>query len=234
MEQLQTWLALFSVFFIFTFIGITLQLLRAVYQRIRYSQPILWREYNPFAGVHSLSSAVLPAILVLGLLNLIGMTFFAKEEIGAFYEKSSYQANYNALLKIEGGTTVFCIATIEREEGYPYHVVKLSLPYGKKQFPDESSFAKDDDYIFLSLGRNGWRCELALDDLASEKSYVVLDSYVVSNSGDFCASIESDTYHAVECRYVKKIKRERLVYFQSERDAECLGYEYCKTCREHY
>lgn len=206
-------------------------LLRAVYRRVRYRQPILWSEFNPFAGVHSLSGAVLPAVLVIGLLNLIGMGFFSKEEIGAFYEKPSYQADYDALLKIDKGADIFCIATIEPCYG-EYRVVKISLPYGKTQFPEDANFDKDDDKISLSLGYEWWDCDLVLDGLASENSYTILDSYVVSNYGDFCASMESDTYHLAKCRYIKNIKDENLVYFQSKRDAEVLGYSFCKTCRE--
>lgn len=231
MERLHTWLLLFSVFFIFTFIGTLLQLLLAVYRRIRYGQPILWSDFNPFANVQSLSDAVLPTVLVIGLLNLIGMEFFAKEEIGAFYEKPSYQADYDALLKIDKGAEIFCIATIEPCYG-EYKVVKISLPYGKTQFPEDTNFGKDDDKISLSLGCEGWGCDLILDGLASESSYTILSSYIVSNYGDFCASMESDTYHLANCRYIKNIKDKNLVCFQSKRDAEVLGYSFCKTCQE--
>ncbi len=234
MERLQTWLTLFSGFSILVFIGMALQLLRDIYRRIRYKQPIVWREYNPFANVHSLSDAVLPAVLVLGLLNLIGMEFFAKEEIGAFYEKSNYQAEYDAMLEINGDTTIFCIATVKREEGCPYRISKLSLPYGKKQFPNESDFKKDNDYISLSLGYEGWSCKLALDGLATESSYKALSSYEISPNGEFCASRESDTYHLSGCRYLKKIKAENLIYFENRCDAEVLGYSMCKTCRNRW
>lgn len=208
------------------------QLIRAVYRQIRYGQPVPWHDFNPFAGVHSLSGAVLPTVLVIGLLNLIGMGFFSKAEIGSFYEKSSYRVDYDALLEINGDTTIFCIATVEHDEGY--RIVKLSLPYGKEQFPDDSEFKQDSSPISLRLGHEGWRCELTLDALATETSYEALNSYGTSSVGDFCASKKSDTYHLKGCSHIKSIKEENLIYFKYCSDAEVLGYTMCRDCQERY
>lgn len=233
MDRLKSCLTIISAFTLLVFAMMLLDVLRAVYKRVRYKQPIPWREFNPFAGMHSLSGAVIPAILVIGLLNLIGAEFFAKEEIGAFYEKSSYQVDYDALLEVDGRTEMFCIATIKREEGYPYCVVKLALPYGKTQCP-EVYFEEDDSTISINLGNEGWSCKLTLGGLSTKSSYTILKSYVISNYGEFCASKRAGVYHTQECGNIKKIKSENLVYFQNQRDAEVLGYTFCKSCRQRY
>lgn len=233
MDRLKSCLTIISAFTLLLFAMMFLDFLRAVYKRARYKQPIPWREFNPFAGMHSLSGAVLPVILMIGLLNLIGAEFFAKEEIGAFYEKPSYQVDYDALLEVNGGAEMFCIATIKHEEGYPYRVVKLAMPYGKTQCP-EAYFDEDDSTLSITLGNEGWSCKLTLGNLSTKSSYSILKSYVVSNYGEFCASKRAGVYHTQGCGNIKKIKSENLVHFQKQRDAEVLGYTFCKSCRQKY
>lgn len=233
MYRLKTLLALISAFSVLALLWLCFLFLKDCYKRIRYKTPIRWRSYNIFEGVNSLSSAIVPVLLIVGLINAVGMEFFTKAEIGAFYEKASYQTDYDAMLTIENRTEMFCIATVERGDG-EYRIAKLSLPYGKTQFPEDAYFGKDDDKISLYIGSEGCHCKLTLDEPSTPTSYSALKSYAISSTGDFCASRNSSKYHhhAAKCRYVKKIEKENLVYFKYRSDADVLGYSYCKNCRE--
>jgi methylphosphotriester-DNA--protein-cysteine methyltransferase len=56
-------------------------------------------------------------------------------------------------------------------------------------------------------------------------------SVSVFAEGKFCGSRESDKYHYPECRYVKEIKPENLVWFKDEYDAVRQGYRPCQVCK---
>ena|GEM_PF-160390 len=44
------------------------------------------------------------------------------------------------------------------------------------------------------------------------------------------ASLKSDVYHSAGCHYVKRIKPENLITFNSQKEAEDAGYEACEYC----
>jgi len=47
----------------------------------------------------------------------------------------------------------------------------------------------------------------------------------------FLGSKKSDVYHYPNCRYVKMIKPENLIWFTSVEDARARGYRPCKVCK---
>lgn len=49
--------------------------------------------------------------------------------------------------------------------------------------------------------------------------------------GMFVGSKESDVYHYPNCRYVKKILPENIIWFSSIEDARNHGYRPCKVCK---
>jgi methylphosphotriester-DNA--protein-cysteine methyltransferase len=62
--------------------------------------------------------------------------------------------------------------------------------------------------------------------------FIVLSlSVSVFAEGKFCGSSESHVYHYPECRYVKEIKPENLVWFKDEYDAVRQGYRPCQVCK---
>lgn len=132
-----------------------LDLLKSTYRRLRYHVPIQWCSYNPFYDVHSFKGAILPVLLIVGLINAAWMELFPKAEIGAFYEARDYQLDYTGTLEIDGKTTIFCIATISRDNG-DYSVEKVYLPYGKVEFPQDWNTSKIENGIDILLG-NGWQ-----------------------------------------------------------------------------
>lgn len=210
-----------------------LDLLKSVYRRLRYNIPIQWYNYNLFYGVHSFKDAVLPTLLIVGLINAAWMEIFPKAEIGALYEKRDYHLDYTGTLEIDGRTTIFCIVTISRDSG-GYSVEKVYLPYGKVEAPQDWNTSKIEDGIDVLLGDGCWWCELHLDSPANETDYIALDSCVIAAAGDFCASKKSSTYHLKECSHIKSVKEENLIYFKYRSDAEVLGYTFCKDCSNRY
>ncbi|GAG82341.1 unnamed protein product, partial [marine sediment metagenome] len=51
------------------------------------------------------------------------------------------------------------------------------------------------------------------------------------SSGKFVGSKKSDVYHYPNCRYVKMIKPENIIWFSSVEDAKAHGYRPCKVCK---
>jgi competence protein ComEC len=49
-------------------------------------------------------------------------------------------------------------------------------------------------------------------------------------SGAYVGSIKSDVFHKPDCRYVKKILPENMIWFSSREDALSKGYKPCKVC----
>ena len=47
----------------------------------------------------------------------------------------------------------------------------------------------------------------------------------------FVGSKKSDVYHYSNCRYVKMIKPENIIWFSSVEDARNHGYRPCKVCK---
>ena len=52
-----------------------------------------------------------------------------------------------------------------------------------------------------------------------------------SEPGYYVASSESDVFHKPNCRYVKQIKSENKITFNSKQDAINAGYRACKVCQ---
>ena len=65
---------------------------------------------------------------------------------------------------------------------------------------------------------------------ASDSPSITTSNTIDTNSGLLYASSESDVYHAAWCSYVKRIKPENLITFNSVQEAEANGYRACKKC----
>jgi len=65
---------------------------------------------------------------------------------------------------------------------------------------------------------------------ASDSPSITTSNTIDTNSGLLYASSESDVYHAAWCGYVKRIKPENLITFNSVQEAEANGYRACKKC----
>ncbi len=49
-------------------------------------------------------------------------------------------------------------------------------------------------------------------------------------TGAYCGSVKSDVFHNPNCRYVKNILPENMIWFVSKEDAISKGYRACKVC----
>jgi hypothetical protein len=49
--------------------------------------------------------------------------------------------------------------------------------------------------------------------------------------GKYLGSSQSNVYHYPSCGYVKRIKPENLIHFQSVKEAQEKGYRPCKVCK---
>ena len=47
----------------------------------------------------------------------------------------------------------------------------------------------------------------------------------------YCGSVKSDVFHNPNCRYVKNILPENMIWFVSKEDAISKGYRACKVCK---
>lgn len=53
----------------------------------------------------------------------------------------------------------------------------------------------------------------------------------IATSGKYIGSKESDKYHLPTCRWAEKITSENQIWFQTEEEAQSVGYEPCGVCK---
>lgn len=164
-------------------------------------------------------------ILCVPLIILYFSQFFNRDRSG-YYEAS---------LTIDS-KTVFCIADVEvplsEEDGRFYLLNTLYLPYQKVYHDLCADYDPhvSDNTIILSCSQAEYECKIALSNPATDTSFALLDDIMVSNYGPCCASKDSDFFHLSDCPHVKSIQPENLLYFSSEKEAWCLGFEMCDDC----
>ena len=230
--------ALFFLFYFVCFIS-------SFYKRIRYKLPIPWNELKPSGFFDSLvhsgvAGAVIVFILVVGIANFIASKKFASHEIGAFYEEKEYSETYEATLYYEG-KAVFCLAQMHREterdddrnRSYSYYWIdEIHLPYGRTVSIDEE-YEPEKTNCYSICGASVWNeydCDLVLIHPATNNSYDLLGSAVVTSYGPCCASRESKIFHWLSCPSVTNIREDNLVFFQNPEEADLLGFEGCNLC----
>lgn len=185
------------------------------------------------------SSIVYSLIFVVGIANIVAEHCFSSTVLGSFYEKSDFHEYYEAVLTISEDTSFFCIVELEKETdpdpewGVSYRIMSIQLPYGKMSYPKQE-YDPDSNRNTVSVGPDGWRCDIVIRNPATEDSYTLLENAIVSNYGEFCGSKYSDIFHLLDCPHAQKISRENLVYFQSEKIASILGYTMCASCQDRY
>lgn len=232
MSTLKTVLLLCSCLSLLFLFGYCVSFFRALFLRLSSrKEPIPWKEFNPFYGCQSSLDLIILIAIIAGFFNIFLSSFFASTKIGSFYEKSSYTEHYESYVYADD-KPIFCIATVYKD-GATYSISEISMPYGKSQYVDDI-YDPDDKNSIIYLGDNGWRCKITLKEPASSTSYTALKNEVVSSYGEFCGSKYSDIYHFDKCGYVKNIKSKNLVYFETEKEAEILGYQMCSVCRDLY
>lgn len=197
-------------------------IIKSVYKKIRYGEKMAIS--FDFGSV---------ALFLVALAFCIKALFFGSTTIGSFWEYPNYTQDYEAVLYIED-KAIFSIAELERctDEGDSYYTInKISLPFGKVDYP-ESEYDPQEDNNYVSLGTNSYDCIIILKAPAKKESYHVLRSGSVAQTGEFCASKKEDVFHYADCRHVKKIKRENLIYFETTTEAEVFGYYSCFDCNK--
>lgn len=221
---LSRWSAL-CVFFAAVLIA---GILYSLYRSVSYGDKIDWSQFGLPMKSRSLK-AVLIILFIVGVANAVLSLFFTKYEIGAFYEPDEYSADYEATVSVNS-CTVPCVATIQRYSGR-YYISNIQLPYGRKQFVDDADYDVQSNYARVELGYDlQWECSLSLSRPAASESYSRLANYSRPSGSKFCASINSDMYHSKDCYYVQNIARDNLIYFDSNLEAEILGFEACSVC----
>lgn len=185
-----------------------------------------------YINIHSRGDVGCFLVGLAGIVYLISFALFAKPEIGAFLEKLSYEADYEATLSSEY-TTFYCIATVQKDD--EYFITKLLMPYGHEvEVDDWDGYSPKRNASKLYIGTDDYyECQISLKGPASYNAYSRVEQYAVANYGDFCASKKSDTYHLIDCAHAKRIEKENLVYFTESQEAEILGFYACQDCKPH-
>lgn len=237
MDNLKYILNAFSIVFLIYVFGAILQITKSIYEKMvhneRFSiEPIMfWKEYNKKSNRNIFIGIILPIIIFSGGVNYVMAEFFAKEEIGAFYEKPEYIVDYSANIDLNGHS-VFCIATIERLSG-DYWIERIELPYNHVAYTGEEYYPYDDSPSIL-IGEEEWYCDITLEGVANDAAYERLQTEDLPSDGKFCASKESNIYHLPNCQYAKNIKKNNLIHFQNECEADVFGYTMCSVCGNRY
>ena len=224
-RELRTLLdALTSAAFLIIIVYV-IMFLRDVVKRVFQKVPIKWGEYHPRTWFETKTGVVLVLVVIGGIANLTAGSIFRSTEIGAFYEKTSYDETYEAILVIEENP-IFCLAEMSRSDG-DYTIWEVHLPYGKSCYTDcEYDPGEPTEQIDI----NDYYCSIELVRPATDQSYTMLENTFISNYGEFCASKSSDVFHFLDCPAAKRINPSNLVYFRDEREARVLGFEVCGVC----
>lgn len=172
---------------------------------------------------------VSPVICILGFINAALYFQYSEPKIGSFFEKSEYVQDYEATLQTRA-SKIFCIATVNRSDG-KYYIDKIQLPYGHIQtcWGDEYNEVTNCAKVWVGVSDIDLY-DLSLGPMATETSYEYLKTYVVSSSGGYCGSKNSNKYRLKTCPQVKNINRGNLIYFKTIQDADTLGFYACSTC----
>lgn len=246
MDTIKTILTICSIIFGLSIFIYCASFIHAVWCRISWrKEPIPWKDFNPFLILRDslntgsnndvLVSVIFLFIIAVGLVNIVLESSLASTKIGSFYEEPEYKEEYEAILYIDE-KPIFCIATIDKridDRNPRYFISEIALPYGHSEYVD-AEYDPEDDFAEICLGEWGWRYKLTLKDPATEDSYKMLENEVVSNYGEFCGSKGSDKFHLLDCQNVKNISPQNLIYFESEKEADALGYTMCSICADRY
>ena len=221
---LSRWSALCVFFAVVLAAGVLYSLCRSV----SYGDKVDWSQFGLPMKSRPLKT-VLTILFIIGVVNAVLSLFFTKYEIGAFYEPDEYSADYEATVSVNS-CTVPCVATIQRYSGR-YYISNIQLPYGQEQVVDDADYDVQSNYARVEMGYDlQWECSLSLSRPATSESYSRLANYSRPSGSKFCASINSDMYHSKDCYYVQNIARDNLIYFDSNLEAEILGFEACSVC----
>ena len=174
---------------------------------------------------------------VVGIGDTICRYSFASEEIGAFYEKSEYTTDYEALLYIGDKETnddpIFCIATVSKRGKDDYEIVEVQMPLNYREY-DDAAYDPESNIATVCLGENDIECDLSLKAPATRESRILLKNETISSNGIFCGSRNSKVYHYECCKNAQNIKHDNLVRFDSPKEAFVCGYRLCEYCEETY
>ena len=111
--------------------------------------------------------------------------------------------------------------------------------YIKEYYPSCSIKEGDKVQVIGKITIYNGRYQLILEDMDDfkliEKLNFERDIYLSPTPTNIYASKYGKTYHtSKDCPYGKKLKKDNLIYFYSEEDAEELGYKKCKWCYGRY
>ena len=105
----------------------------------------------------------------------------------------------------------------------------LHLPYGFIE-DDCADWDFDSNELTFYMGDNGIRATAKLLGEAKEEDIENITSSVVSVSGCYVASVNSDLYHFDSCLHVKKIKEKNLLHFDNVAQCEAYDLIACDDC----
>lgn len=238
MDTLRSIMDVFEVIFALILFFYVIFVVDFLYRKILKKGNKVWSELNPISQIcgiwksgHKKICVILSAIIIVGSFGLVADKFFSTTEIGSFFEKSSFEENYEAVFYIDE-KPIFCIAEIWKEHyenGTSYRISYINLPYGKSKDVDEEYYPDIDENI-IYLGDNSQRCKIVIGHVATERSYEMLENEVITAYGDFCGSKDGNKYHLTSCPSAKRIKDKNMIFFESEIEADIFRYEPCETC----
>lgn len=241
MEYLKFALAICDLILCFVILGFICDLIKVIWNRIFKKQKIGIKEIFPFSvfveiknGDKNLSvfHVIVSLAVIAGIVNNILSYTLASEQIGAFYEKSEYKADYEAVAYV-GDKPIFCIVTVAKYGKDDYRIIEEKMPYGFTAY-DDAQYEIEKGYVNTFIGEYGTKCKIVLKDLATRDSYKLLDNTVITNHGPLCGSVNSKKYHWLECPNAQNIEEKNLIYFDNSAEADVLGYTLCQFCEETY
>lgn len=178
---------------------------------------------------------IFSVIITSGLLSLVCGKVFATTEMGAFFEVDyEYTEQYEAYVYIKD-KPIYCIATVEKiidreAKSKDYYITRIELPYNKTEYDLWEEYNPKSEKNQVWLGADAERCKIIIRNVATDKSFEVLENTVVTAYGDYCASRAGKTFHWHWCPSAANISDKNKVFFESETEAIALRFSACQLC----
>ena len=192
---------------------------------------------NSFSPIHHFFSGLLPKVgvvaayvlMIAGLIHLTILLFFRNETIGSFYEKGAYESQYQCELTYQSNHITGYV-TLERSSGR-YYITKinigknLSAEYDAEYYPDSVS------NTIVTNENIDWNITVSNSPCSIDYLYKI--NRRIHNK-HLCASKNSNIYHNINCGYVRNIKDENLIFFDTKDMADLMKYSPCSNCGKWY
>ena len=177
-------------------------------------------------------------VIIIGAFGLYMLIFHSSTEIGSFWEKSSYDARYEAYISDKNlSRDIFCIATVNKSEGW-YYISDIELPHSVHIYLDDCDYDPDSNDSTFTIYKE-WddvkfehEFSIQIGNPVDEDSFKRLHQEIIAANGEFCSIIDKseNLFHYTGCPKLYGDSHLPVVYFETFEEAFLFNLYPCTTC----